>query len=57
MLFHLTSNVVGGGLMVPLFSDSDYTRYYQLFIAMAWLLALPLVWSNKWSMGCHQHID
>jgi uncharacterized protein len=55
MLFHLTSNVVGGGFMVPLFSGSDHARYYQLFIAMAWLLAIPLAWSNKWSMGRHQH--
>jgi hypothetical protein len=51
MLFHLTSNVVGGGIMIPLFSGADQTRYYLLFIAMAWLLALALAWQNTWSLG------
>jgi hypothetical protein len=51
MLFHLTSNVVGGGIMVPLFTGADQARYYLLFIVMAWLLAIPLAWPNKWSMG------
>jgi hypothetical protein len=51
MLFHLTSNVVGGGILVPLFSGPDQTRFYLLFIAMAWLLALPLAWQNTWRMG------
>jgi hypothetical protein len=51
MLFHLTSNVVGGGIMVPFFTGSDHDRFYQLFIAMAWLLAIPLAWLNRWSMG------
>jgi hypothetical protein len=51
MLFHLTSNVVGGGIMIPLFSGADQERYYLLFIATAWLLALPLAAANRWSMG------
>jgi hypothetical protein len=51
MLFHLTSNVIGGGIMVPLFSGADHARYYVLFIAIAWLMAVPLAWRNKWSMG------
>lgn len=54
MLFHLTSNIVGGGIMVPLFSGSDYTRFYILFIAAAWLLAFMLCRVNNWSMGHHQ---
>jgi hypothetical protein len=51
MLFHLTSNVVGGGIIVPLFAGADQTRYYLLFIATAWLLALALAWQNNWSIG------
>lgn len=51
MLFHLTSNVIGGGIMIPLFSGADHARYYVLLIVMAWLLAIPLAWRNKWSMG------
>jgi hypothetical protein len=51
MLFHLTSNVVGGGILISLFSGADQTRYYVLFIAMAWFLALVLASRNNWSMG------
>lgn len=50
MLAHLTSNVVGGGLMVPLFGGADFTRFYILFIAVAWLVLL-LVSRGGWSMG------
>lgn len=48
MLFHLTSNVVGGGIIVPLFSGDNHTRFYLFFIATAWLLALILLLQNKW---------
>lgn len=51
MLAHLTSNVVGGGIMVRLFTGADFTRYYVLFIAVAWLVALLLVRPGGWSMG------
>jgi hypothetical protein len=51
MLFHLTSNVVGGGIMVPLFTGNDHDRFYVLFIVIAWLLALALTRSRRWSMG------
>jgi hypothetical protein len=51
MLFHLTSNVVGGGFMVPLFTGIDYDRYYILFVIVAWLPALVLNRPRKWSMG------
>lgn len=54
MLFHLTSNIVGGGIMIPLFSGFDHTRFYVLSIAMAWLLAILLVWRNNWSMRYQQ---
>lgn len=51
MLFHLTSNVVGGAVLVPLFTGAERTRFYVLFIAMAWLLALVLNRPHGWSMG------
>jgi hypothetical protein len=51
MLFHLTSNVVGGGIMVPLFTGIDHDRYYILFVLAAWLPALVLNRPRKWSMG------
>lgn len=51
MLAHLTSNVVGGGIVLGLFTGSDRTTYYVAFIAMAGLMALLLNSRNGWSMG------
>lgn len=51
MLFHLASNVFGGRVAVPLFVGVDYTRFYALFVATAWVLALLLVRREGWSMG------
>jgi hypothetical protein len=51
MLFHLTSNVVGGAIMVPLFTGTDHDRFYVLFVVMAWILALALNWPGRWGMG------
>jgi hypothetical protein len=51
MLFHLASNVIGGALMVPLFVADDFARYYILFIAFAWLLAIALNAPKGWHMG------
>ena len=42
LLFHLTSNVVGGALIIPMFVGADFERYYVLFIACACLLAIVL---------------
>ena len=51
MLFHLTSNVVGGGIMISLFSGSDRDLFYGLFVAIACLLAVVLNLPGRWSMG------
>ncbi|HKY47791.1 MAG TPA: CPBP family intramembrane glutamic endopeptidase [Acidimicrobiia bacterium] len=51
MLFHLTSNVVGGALVLPLFAGTDQDRFYILFVVFAWILALLLNWRDGWSMG------
>jgi lipid-A-disaccharide synthase-like uncharacterized protein len=51
MLFHLTSNVVGGGIMLPLFTGLDHDRYYVLFVVSAWIPALLLNRPRQWSMG------
>jgi hypothetical protein len=51
MLFHLTSNVVGGAVVVPLFSGTDQERFYILFVLFAWILAVLLNWRGRWTMG------
>jgi membrane protease YdiL (CAAX protease family) len=50
MLFHLASNIIGGGIIIPLFSGFDHTRMYVLFIATAWLLAVALTWRGSGSL-------
>jgi hypothetical protein len=42
ILFHLSSNVIGGGSFVPMYSGEDQARFYQLFIAYACLTAVVL---------------
>jgi hypothetical protein len=56
MLFHLTSNILSGGIMVPLFSGPDYTRFYVLFTAAASLLAFLLSRRDNWGMGYQERI-
>lgn len=51
MVFHLTSNVVGGGIVLPLFTGAERDRFYALFIAAAWLLAVTLTAPRRWAMG------
>lgn len=51
MLFHLTSNVVGGALIIPMFVGVDSERYYVLFVAYACLLAIVLNAPKGWYMG------
>lgn len=51
MLFHLASNIFGGGVFIPLFSGADQTRFYLLFISVACLLAILLAGQNHWRMG------
>lgn len=47
MLFHLTSNVVGGGIMLPLFAGADHDRYYILLVISAWIPAVLLNWPRR----------
>jgi cadmium resistance protein CadD (predicted permease) len=47
MLLHLSSNVIGGGIFMPLFSGPDQVRFYQLVILFAWILALVLLFVSR----------
>lgn len=51
MLAHLTSNVIGGGIVVQLFSGEDLTLYNIVFVSAAGLVAVALNSRNGWSMG------
>jgi uncharacterized protein len=52
MLFHLTSNIAGGAIVIPLFTGADQDRFYVLFIAIAGVLAVVLNSRGGWRMGC-----
>lgn len=49
--FHLTSNVVGGALVLPLFAGTDQDRFCILFVVFACILALRLNGEGGWNMG------
>jgi hypothetical protein len=46
MVFHFTSNLVGS-VMSPVFAGAERTRYYMLFMALASLAALSIVWRSR----------
>ena len=43
MLFHLTNNIFFGVVMSSLFTGSDHTRYYLIFVGLACLTAVFLM--------------
>lgn len=43
MLFHFASNVLGGGIMSPVFAGADRMTFHMLFMGMAALFAIVLV--------------
>ena len=51
MLFHLTSNVLGGGIVGPLFAGDDHLRYYGLIVGLAYVMAFFLARAHRWSVG------
>lgn len=51
MLFHYVSNVLTGSTMLLVFSGSDKTTYYILFVICASLTALLIVWKSKFKLG------
>jgi hypothetical protein len=53
MLTHLASNILGGAIMVQLFTGRDRTLYYAIFVATACLVAVLLTARNSWNMGAH----
>ncbi len=55
MLFHLASNVVFGGVFIPLFAGADLARYYVLFIVLTWLIVLVAFWRPSRGIARRSH--
>jgi hypothetical protein len=51
MLFHLTSNVLTGRILTPLFIGNDKLQYYALVAGLAFVTGLLLIRAHQWSMG------
>lgn len=51
MVTHFTSNVLAGSTMILLFSGSEKTMYYVLFVLFACLIALVILWHSHFRLG------
>jgi uncharacterized protein len=50
MLFHFASNV-SGAIMSPVFTGAGRTSYYVLFVILAWVIALVILWRSNLKLG------
>jgi uncharacterized protein len=50
MVFHFASNI-SGAIMSPVFTGAAATSYYVLFVALACVLALAILWKSKLKLG------
>jgi len=51
MVFHFASNVFAGGIMLSVFAGAAQSRFYVLFVALASVLALVIVWKSSLRQG------
>jgi len=50
MLFHFSSNVCGA-IMSSVFTGAEMTSYYSLFVTLAWVIALVILWKSNLKLG------
>jgi membrane protease YdiL (CAAX protease family) len=50
MVFHFASNI-SGAIMAPVFTGADRTSYYVLFVILAWVIALIILWRSNLMLG------
>ena len=51
MVFHFASNVFAGGIMIPAFAGAARTSYIALFVALACVFALVILWKSRLNLG------
>jgi len=49
-VFHFASNI-SGAIMSPVFTGADRTSYYVLFVLLAWVIALLILWKSNLKLG------
>ena len=50
MIFHLASNI-SSAIMSPAFTGAAKMSYYALFVALAWVIALAILWKSNLKLG------
>ena len=51
MWFHLASNIFGSVIGSPIFAGTEWTNYYALFVTLASLIALGILWRSGLKLG------
>lgn len=51
MWFHFVSNISGAAINSSVFTGSEYTRYYALFVALQGLIAVAILWKTGLKLG------
>jgi hypothetical protein len=54
MVYHFTSNLIGGGIMSPVFTGAAQTSYYALMVTLAWIIALAILWKSSLKLGQYE---
>jgi hypothetical protein len=50
MIFHFSSNI-SGAIMSSVFTGAEMTSYYSLFVTLAWVIALIILWKSNLRLG------
>jgi uncharacterized protein len=56
MIYHFASNVIGGGIMFPVFTGAAQKSYYALLVALAWVFALVILWKSSLKPGKNEQV-
>jgi membrane protease YdiL (CAAX protease family) len=51
MLAHYSLNVLAGSTMFLVFTGTDQTTYYILYVICAWVAALVIAWRSRFELG------
>jgi hypothetical protein len=51
MVYHFAANLLGGGIMSPVFTGAAQTSYYALMVILAWIIALAILWISRLMLG------
>jgi membrane protease YdiL (CAAX protease family) len=51
MVFHFASNVIGGGIMNPVFTGAAQASYYAWMVLLAWIIAYVILWKSRLKLG------